>query len=66
MAINVVVGVQYNGGFLPDIIILLTLCYYHQGIRLKAIIRFCLRRLCSHLTRRFDKFSPCLGDAQKV
>ena len=30
MAINV--SVQYNGGLLPDII-LLTQCYYHQGTR---------------------------------
>ena len=34
MAINV--SVQYNGGFLPDII-LLTQCYYHRGIRLYAM-----------------------------
>ena len=31
MAINV--SVQYNGGLLPDII-LLTQCYYHRGNRL--------------------------------
>ena len=31
MAINV--SVQYNGGLLPDII-LLTQCYYHRGTRL--------------------------------
>ena len=37
MAINI--SVQYNGGFLPDII-LLTLCYYHRGIRLN-VMRFC-------------------------
>ena len=47
MAINV--SVQYNGGFLPDIM-LLTLCYYHRGTRLNAMKRFCLcSRLCSHL-----------------
>ena len=28
MAINVIVSVQYNGGLLPDMI-LLTQCYYH-------------------------------------
>ena len=40
MAINV--DVQYNGGFLPDIM-LLTLCYYHYwGTRLNAMKRFCL------------------------
>ena len=32
MAINV--SVQYNGGRLPDII-LLTQCYYHRGTRLR-------------------------------
>ena len=40
MAINVV-SVQYNGGLLPDII-LLTQCYYHRGSRLNAIKRFCI------------------------
>ena len=37
MASNV--RVQYNGGFLPDII-LLTQCYYHRGTRLNAMKRF--------------------------
>ena len=37
MAINV--SVQYNGGLLPDII-LLTQCYYHRGTRLNAMKRF--------------------------
>ena len=46
MAINV--SVQYNGGLLPDII-LLTQCYYHRGTRLKAMMRFCICSLCSHL-----------------
>ena len=40
MAINV--SVQYNGGLLPDII-LLTQCYYHRGTRLNATQRF---RIC--------------------
>ena len=39
MAINV--SVQYNGGLLPDII-LLTQCYYHRGTRLNAMIFFCI------------------------
>ena len=38
MAINVV-SVQYNGGFVPDMI-LSTLCYYRRGTRLNAIERF--------------------------
>ena len=32
---------QYNGGLLPDII-LLTQCYYHRGTRLNAMKRFCI------------------------
>ena len=36
MAINV--SVQYDGGFLSDII-LLTQCYYHRGTRLNAMKR---------------------------
>ena len=40
MATNV--SVQYNGGLLPDII-LLTQCYYHnRGTRLNAMKRFCM------------------------
>ena len=46
MAINV--SVQYDGGFLPDII-LLTQCYYHRGTRLNAMKRFCIFSYCSHL-----------------
>ena len=41
MAINV--SVQYNGGLLPDTI-LLTQYYYHRGTRLNAMKRF---RICS-------------------
>ena len=32
---------QYDGGFLPDII-LLTQCYYHRRTRLNAMKRFCI------------------------
>ena len=39
MAINV--SVQYDGGFLPGII-LSTQCYYHRGTRLNAMTRFCI------------------------
>ena len=35
----IIVSVEYNGGFLPDMI-LLTQCYYHRGTRLNAIKRF--------------------------
>ena len=40
MAINV--NVQYNGGLLPDIIILLTQCYFHRGTGLNAMKSFFL------------------------
>ena len=39
MAINV--SVQYDGGFLPDII-LLTQCYYHRETRLNAMKGICI------------------------
>ena len=39
MAINV--NVRYNGGFLPDII-LLSQCYLHRGTCLNAMKRFCI------------------------
>ena len=35
MAINT--SVQYNGGLLPDIIILLSQGYYHRGTRLNTM-----------------------------
>ena len=46
MAINV--SIQYNGGLLPDII-LLTQCYYHRRTRLNAMKRFDIYSLLSHL-----------------
>ena len=57
MAINV--NVQYNGGFLPDII-LWTQYYLHRG--------FVFAAFCSLLIppKRFDIFPPLPGDAQKV
>ena len=48
MAINNNVNVQYNGGLLPDII-LLTRCYLHRGTCLNAMKRFCICSLLSHL-----------------
>ena len=57
--------IQYFiGEFLPGIILSTLLCYYHRGIRLNAMERFCLGSLCSHLN--VVTFPPCLGDAQKV
>ena len=65
MTINV--SVQYNGGFLPDII-LLTLCYYHRGTRSNTMNSFFFvlaAYFCSHLNV-LTIFPPYLGDAQKV
>ena len=46
MAVNA--SAQYNGGFLPGII-LSTLCYCHRETRLNAMKRFCLCRLFSDI-----------------
>ena len=62
MAINV--SVQYDGGFLPDIV-LLTQCYYRRGTRLKCHEEVLYFQLLIP-PKRFDIFSPRLGDAQKV
>ena len=53
------------GGFLPHII-LLTLFYYHRGIRLNAMMRGYVSCQSMFQPKRFDKLSPCLGDAHKV
>ena len=53
------VTVQYNGGLLPDII-LLTQCYFHRGTRLNAIKRFGNCSLWSHLNV-LTFFSPLTG-----
>ena len=58
MAIDVTV--QYNGGLLPDII-LLTLCYYHRGTRLNAIKKFLSLQPMIPPTKRFDISSPDRG-----
>ena len=42
---NVELSVQYNGGLLPDVILLLTQCYYHGETRLNAMKRFCISSL---------------------
>ena len=39
MVINI--SVQYNGGLLPDVI-LLTQCYLHQGTRLNTMKKLCI------------------------
>ena len=54
MAINV--SVQYNGGLVPDII-LLTQCHYHRATRLKCHEEVLyLQPLIP--PKRFDIFSP--------
>ena len=57
MAINV--SVQYNGGLLPDMM-LLTQCYYHRGSRLNTVKRFCiyLQPIMIPPTTRFNIFPP--------
>ena len=62
MSINV--SVQYNGGLLPDII-LLTQCYYHRGTRSNAMKRFCICSQLMILPKRFDIFSPLTGGCSK-
>ena len=55
MVVNV--NVQYNGGFLPDIV-LLTQCYYHWGTQLNTMKRFYLSlQPMIPPTKRFDIFS---------
>ena len=57
MAINVI-SVQYNGGLLPDII-LLTQCYYHsRGTRLNAMKRCFVFAAYDSTYKRFDIFPP--------
>ena len=58
MAINV--NVQYNGGLLPDII-LLTQCYLHRGTCLNAMKRFCIFLQPLIPPKRFDIFPPITG-----
>ena len=62
LAINI--SVQYNGGFLLDII-LLTQCYYHRGTRLNVMKMFLSLQPIIPPTKRFDIFPP-VWDAQKV
>ena len=52
-------NVQYNGGFLPDVI-LWNQCYLHRGTCLNAMKRFCIYSLLIP-PKRFDIFSPITG-----
>ena len=59
MAINV--NVQYNGGLLPDII-LLTQCYLHRGTCLNAMKSFFLYlQPLIPPNKRFEFFPPITG-----
>ena len=51
MVINI--SVQYDGGFLPDII-LLNQGYYHWGTRLNTMLWLCIYSLCDSI------LLPCL------
>ena len=57
MTINIIT-VQYNGGFLSDII-LLTLCYYFSGTRLNPMKKLCPYSQCPH--QNVLIFPPSLG-----
>ena len=57
MAINV--SVQYNGGLLPDIV-LLTQCCFHRGTRSNAMKRFFVLQPLIQ-PKRFDIFFPLTG-----
>ena len=59
MAINA--NVQYNGGFLPDIV-LWTRCYLHRGTCLNAMKMFLyLQPFLLIPPKRFDMFFPITG-----
>ena len=49
MVINVT-SIQYNGGFLPDIILLTQGYYYHRGTHLDVMKRFCICSLIWYTT----------------
>ena len=57
-----VINVRYNGGLLPDII-LLTLCYQHRGTQFIAMKSFCPYGECSDLNI-WTTFPPHWVDAQ--
>ena len=58
MVINV--NVQYNGGLLPDII-LLTQCYLHRGNPFKCHEEVLYLQPLIPSTKRFDIFPPITG-----
>ena len=58
MAINV--SVQYNGGLLPDII-LLTQCYFYRGTRSNAMKEVLYLQPLIPPTKHFDISLPLTG-----
>ena len=54
------VSVQYNGGLLTDIVLLIQCCY-HRGTHLNAMERFCLSLQPLIPPKRFDIFPPDWG-----
>ena len=64
MVINI--SVQYNGGLLPDII-MLTQGYYQWGIRLNTMWWLCTYSLCNVITTTMcDGVLHCLWFASNV
>ena len=69
MAINV--SVRYNGGLLPDIV-LLTQCYFYRGTCLNAMKRFCKHastrgtRPFSRSFRRFIMSTPASDEISRL
>ena len=53
------VSVRYNGGLLPDIIMLTTQCYYHRGTRSNAMKRFLKK---NQNTPRPSEHPPVMGE----
>ena len=53
------VCVQYNGGFLPGIMLLAQCYYHHRRTRLNSMERFCICSLGSNLN--VLTFSPLTG-----
>ena len=59
------VSVQYNGGLLPDIVLLIQR-YYYRGTHLNSTKRFCLCSLGSHLLNVLIFFSLTGGCSEDL
>ena len=53
--------VQYNGGLLPDIMLLIQ-CYYHRGTRLNAMKGFYPCSQCYHLLLLINALTNSVPD----